>query len=129
MTDILLARPHPFIVDKVKPFLAAAQLSFTAAQNQDDLARHAKTTRAAIVSLALHSSLPLSAKEVVEQLREASPKLPLIFASLLSHEQAQSQIRRLLPEGDQNYLYFSKTDLDTADAQQKLTSALRKLLK
>lgn len=129
MSDILLARPHPFIVSQVKPFLAAAQLTFAAAENEGDLTRLSKTARAAVVSLALHSSLPLSAKEVVKKLRAASPGLPLIFASLLTHEQAQSQIRRLLPDGDNNYLYFSKIELDTPEGQQKLTSALRRIMK
>ncbi|RUO23015.1 hypothetical protein CWE09_13880 [Aliidiomarina minuta] len=129
MPDILLARPHPFIVSQVKPFLSAAQLTYAAAENEDDLKRLGKTARAAVVSLALQSALPLSAKEVVDKLRAASPDLPLVFASLLTHDQAKSQIRRLLPDADNNYLYFSKTDLDTPEGQQKLTRALRNIMK
>lgn len=92
---ILIARPHPFIVDAMRPFLE--ELGF-AAQKLDrvsDLASKAANTSGVVISLALSSPIPESAEEVFSSLRSASKRVPVLFASMLEAEQANAALVKI----------------------------------
>lgn len=93
--QILLARPHPFIVVEMKPFLEThgyAALKPEGVQTLDVLAR---ACAGAVISLAVTTSTGLEADEVLRRVRSAAPKLPLVFAGLLSFEKYRQTLERL----------------------------------
>lgn len=93
--QILLARPHPFIVAEMKPFLEThgyAALKPEGAQTLDVLAR---SCAGAVISLAVTSSINLEIDEVIKQVRSTASKLPLVFAGLLPFEKYQQTLERL----------------------------------
>lgn len=130
--QILLARPHPFIVAEMKPFLEThgyAALKPEGSQTLDGLAR---ACAGAVISLAVTSSTGLEADEVLKRVRSSALKLPLVFAGLLSFEKYQQTLERLAQQtgfsgeglavaveteaskmlgSPQGWLYVSKDDL------------------
>lgn len=81
--SILLARPHPFIVSDMKPFLEALRFKVNALNDVSELTQRAAGTSGAIISLALVSTISESANEVFVNLRNRHPKLPVVFAGLV----------------------------------------------
>ncbi|MGX5913967.1 hypothetical protein ACR0ST_04480 [Aliidiomarina sp. Khilg15.8] len=96
MSSILLARPHPFIVSEMAPFLQEAGYAVSKLTNSKDLPQFAKTHDAAVISTALVSSISDTAEEIIQQLRQAKPRMPLILAGLLSADQAERGIKKLM---------------------------------
>lgn len=93
---VLLARPHPFIVQEMKPLLEQCGFSVLKADSFDDIGAKAKRADAALISLALVSSIEASPEEVLANTLRANPGLPVIFAALLPHETAEKSISSLL---------------------------------
>lgn len=133
--NILLARPHPFIVAEMKPFLEENGYTISRLESMANLPTLAPKAGGAIISLALSSPLPESAETVFKQLRQAAPGVPVVFASMLSFEQARPGMERLAAQfgvqaafsgidtetsasrlgRPEAFLYFSKDDLATPD--------------
>ncbi|KKO44657.1 hypothetical protein WG68_13965 [Arsukibacterium ikkense] len=145
MPHILLARPHPFIVSEMAPFLQEQGFRFNRLLNLDALNDELAKADAAVISLAITSPLPQSAEELLAAIRHIKPSMPIVFASLLPLERVQNSILRLMqahhqqaaiaaagqmvgaahPGQPATALYFCKDDL--ADAIKR--DAFSKLLK
>jgi len=92
---VLIARPHPFIVDAMKPFLEELGFATQKLDRVSDLGAKAANTSGAVISLALSSSIPESAEEVFSSLRRASTRVPVLFASMLEPEQANAALAKI----------------------------------
>lgn len=141
MTQILLARPHPFIVSEMVPFLQQNKIQAQKLEHLSELAAKLNHSKAAVISLALSSPLAASAEEVLAAIKQRSPRMPLVFASMLPLERVQKQLLQILqpyfnspvilgvdtriglaePTLANTVLYFSKDDL--ADLQKRNTFA------
>jgi hypothetical protein len=96
--QILLARPHPFIVSEMKPFLEQSGFSPLSIKDIRELARLASTTfGGAIISLAVQSTIDESAETIFESIRKQFPYLPVAFAGMLDATMANKAIKRVLP--------------------------------
>lgn len=93
---VLLARPHPFIVQEMKPLLEQCGFGVLKPDSFADLDTQARRCNAAVISLALISDIEASAEDVMASIHRVNPKLPIIFASLLPFERAVSTISGLL---------------------------------
>lgn len=93
--NILLARPHPFIVSEMKPFLEENGFEAVKAERLSDLAALASGASGAIISLAVSSAVSESAEEVFAELRRQQPKMPVLFAALLDYAKMKSSLERL----------------------------------
>ncbi|MDZ7863965.1 hypothetical protein [Acidovorax sp.] len=129
--NILLARPHPFIVAEMKPFLEENGYTLAKLEVISNMATLAPKAGGAVISMALSSSIPESAEEVFQQLRQSAPAVPVVFASMLSLDMARPGLERMAAlcrvnasiagidnEGTvsqwgrpDTFLYFSKDDL------------------
>ncbi len=135
---VLLARPHPFIVAEMKPFLEHGGFDATKLENLADLATQARGSAGVVISLAVSSSLGESAQEVFTRLREAAPDVPVLFAGMLALDKSTPSLERLATHAGidativgvtpgneraaalgkpQTFLYLSKDDL--ADATRR----------
>ena len=92
---VLIARPHTFIVSVMKPFLEEAGFSTVKLEHISGLTSQTSGIAGAVISLALSSSIPESAEEVFLQLKSVSPRVPVLFAAMLSLEQARSALERI----------------------------------
>lgn len=135
---VLLARPHPFIVAEMKPFLEHCGYDAIKLENLADLATQARGSAGVVISLAVSSSLGESALEVFMRLRQAAPDVPVMFAAMLALDKSTPGLVRLalhtgidatiigVTSGNeqtaalgqpQTFLYLSKDDL--ADATRR----------
>ena len=92
---VLLARPHTFIVSEMKPFLQDGGFSVAKLENVDELATQSKNSVGVVISLALSSSIGVSAADMFMQLRQHSPHTPVLFAAMLDFEASKSNLTRL----------------------------------
>jgi len=93
---VLLARPHPFIVQEMKPLLEQCGYGVLKPDGVGVIDTQVKGCDAAVISLALISDVTASAEDVTANIHGVNPKMPLIFASLLPFERAVSTITGLL---------------------------------
>ena len=101
---ILLARPHPFIVSEMKPFLEQSGFSPLPIKDISELEGLASTSLSgAIISLAVQSTIDESAVMVFEAIRKQFPYLQVAFAGMLDASMASKAIKRVLPESIGNY--------------------------
>lgn len=135
---VLLARPHPFIVSEMKPFLEQAGYEVTKLETLSDLALGAKNSQGVVISFAVSSSVGESAEDVFLQLRQSVPRVPVLFAALLPFEKYRSSLERVAKQAGihatilgvdtqnenlsslgspETFLYISKDDL--ADATRR----------
>ncbi|GHG60713.1 hypothetical protein GCM10010919_04380 [Alishewanella longhuensis] len=141
MTQILLARPHPFIVSEMVPFLQQNKIQAQKLEQLSELDTKLNQSKAAVISLALSSPLAATAEEVLAAIKQRAPRMPLVFASMLPLERVQKQLLQILqpyfnspvllavdtrvgvaePTSTNTVLYFSKADL--ADMQKRNTFA------
>lgn len=144
MPDILLARPHPFIVSDMIPLPQRAGMSPIRPTSLSEVRVVDQTRlRGAITSLAVSSSIGASVTDVMRALREGMPRLPLLFAGLTDAAFAAQAIRRAMgnelaavrgaletltiPAADAGGIvvgYLSKTDLSTQQSQQAAQALL-----
>ncbi|RBA23594.1 hypothetical protein [Herminiimonas fonticola] len=92
---VLLARPHPFIVSEMKPFLEDGGYVAAKLENMADLATQAKNSAGVVISLAISSAIGVSAFEVLSQLRKDAPRTPVLFAAMLDFDSSKSNLTRL----------------------------------
>lgn len=139
---VVLARLHPFIVAEMKPFLEQAGYSVARLENPNDLAALARSSKAAVISLAVSSSLGKSAGEIFMQLRQGAPQVPVLFAAMLALDKLECSLQRIarkagvqanilgVAAANENiailgkpdtFLYISKDDL--ADAPRRAIAA------
>jgi len=144
--NVLLARPHPFIVAEMKPFLEDNGYTISKLEAMTNLPAMAVQAGGAVISLALSSPLPESAAVVFQQLRQVAPGVPVLFASMLAFDQALPGMQRLAAQSGvqaeiygvdteasasrlgrpQAFLYFSKEDLATPARRVVATRMLKR---
>jgi DNA-binding NarL/FixJ family response regulator len=93
--NILLARPHPFIVSEMKPFLEHAGYTTTKLDSLQALPEEGINDAGAVISLAVSSSTGASAVETFARLRRVAPHVPVMFASMLEFVDSRSGLERL----------------------------------
>lgn len=145
MSHILLARPHPFIVSEMAPFLQEQGFSFSRLTQPDALGAELAHAKVAVISLALSSPLPQTPEELMAAIWQLDPRMPVVLASLLPLARVQKNILSLMqqhhpspaiaaagemigaaqPGQASTALYFCKDDL--SDAAKR--DAFAKLLK
>lgn len=144
---VLLARPHPFIVAEMKPFLEENGFKTVKLENLDSLPAQAEGAAGAIISLAVSSSVGASADAVFQRLRKDAPSVPVLFASMLPLDQARPGLERIAkqaglqanilgadaaPTADarlgrqETFLYFSKDDLASPEQRAKALRLLQR---
>lgn len=135
---VLLARPHPFIVAEMKPFLEHGGFDAVKLGNLAELENRARSSAGVVISLAVSSALGESAQEVFTRLRQAAPEVPVLFAAMLALDKSAPSLERLALHAGieativgvasghehaaalgkpQTFLYLSKDDL--ADAPRR----------
>lgn len=140
---ILIARPHTFIVSVMKPFLEESGYVIDKLTHISALPTQSTGLAGAVISLALSSSIVESAEEVFLKLRSVTPRTPVLFASMLSLEQARPALERMAKQAglaasilgvdatpaaatqlgrQETFLYVSKDDLT---APERRTMAAR----
>ena len=146
--QILLARPHPFIVSEMRPFLEQNGFSPLPIKDISELEGLASTSLSgAIISLAVQSTIDESAEMVFEAIRKQFPYLPVAFAGMLDTSMASKAIKRVLPESigtyhvitaDTNnehrvelgrpstFVYIRNSDLSTPDTMKIVTLMLQR---
>lgn len=140
---VLIARPHTFIVSVMKPFLEGGGYATHKLEQLGDLPTRCNGISGAVISLALSSAITESAETVFLELRKVAPRVPVLFASMLSLEQARPALMRIAKQAGfeaailgadasvaataqlgqaQTLVYLSKADLESPERQ---TQALR----
>lgn len=133
---VLLARPHPFIIAEMKPFLEQNGYQAIKLEALDTLSAQAGGAIGAIISLAVSSSIGETAETVFQRLRKDAPRVPVLFASMLAFDQARPGLERLAKQAGlqanfvgadatpaavaqlgrpETFLYFSKDDLTSPE--------------
>jgi len=92
---VLLARPHPFIVSEMRPFLEQNGFSPKKMDSLADLPANSAGASGAIISLAVSSSVGDTPEEVFAQVRKNAPRLPILFAAMLDFEKMKTTLERL----------------------------------
>ncbi|MDP3672642.1 MAG: hypothetical protein WA191_17545 [Telluria sp.] len=139
---VLLARPHPFIVAEMKPFLEHGGYASSKLESLTDLAVQAPGCVGAVISLAVSSSVGTSAGDVFTRLHQEFPRVPVLFASMLELDAIQGSLARIarnagvqatiigVASGNENagalrkpgtFVYISKADL--ADPTRRAIAA------
>lgn len=143
---VLVARPHPFIVNEIRPFLEQSGYTVSKPESVADIAPLARGSKAAVISLALSSPIAATPDEVVKAIRRESPRIPLLFASLLPLNQVRQTLERIAKDAGspvtilgisevndanqrflgspQTYFYISKDDLTDPALQQRTRSLI-----
>lgn len=145
---VLLARPHAFIVNQMRPFLVEAGYTPVGAQGLDHLAQELSGSfDGAIISTAVSSTVNADAATVFRLVREKLPRLPIVFAGMadaatmkLSAERAvkalvgtptiaNPQDMRIASGADRlsTFLVLRKEDLMPGGSQEAALRALRAL--
>lgn len=80
---VLLARPHAFIVNQMRPFLLEAGYTPVGVQTLEQLARElGGPLQGAIISTAVSSTVDADAATVFRLVREKLPRMPVVFAGM-----------------------------------------------
>lgn len=129
---VLIARPHTFIVAVMKPFLEENGYATDKLEHISGLQSQSTGVAGAVISLALSSSIVESAEEVFLKLKSMAPRIPVLFAAMLSLEQARPALERIAKQAglqanilgveatsaaaaqlgrQETFLYLSKDDL------------------
>ena len=145
---VLLARPHAFIVNQMRPFLVEAGYTPVGAQSLDHLAQELSGSfHGAIISTAVSSTVNADAATVFRLVREKLPRLPVVFAGMadaatmtLSAERAVKAVVgtptiafpqdlriATAPDRASTFLVLRKEDLMPGGSQEAALRALRTL--
>ena len=92
---VLIARPHTFIVSAMKPFLEDCGFGTDKLEHISGLSSQTSGIAGAVISLALSSTITESAEEVFLKLKSVAPRVPVVFAAMLSFEQARPALERI----------------------------------
>lgn len=94
---ILLARPHPFIVNEMRPLLTQAGFDVKGVINDAELANiNAAIFSAAVISLAVISPVSQDPQQVLASLKEQGFTGKIIFAGLVPFERVENNLKQFL---------------------------------
>lgn len=86
---VLIAHPHTFIVSVMKPFLEEGGFGTDKLEHISDLSSQTSGVAGAVISLNLSSSITESDEDVFLKLKSLAPRVPVLFAAMLTLEQAR----------------------------------------
>jgi len=133
---VLIARPHTFIISAMKPFLEEGGYRIDKLEHISGLASQTSGIAGAVISLALSSTITESAEEVFLKLKNVAVRVPVVFAAMLSFEQARPALERIAKQAGiqatitgldptpvvasqlgrpETFLYLSKDDLTSPE--------------
>lgn len=92
---VLLARPHPFIVSEMKPFLEQGGFAVKKIASFAELPSSIAGISGTIISLAVASSVTKTPAEVFAEIHRAAPRVPVLFAAMLDFAKMRSELERL----------------------------------
>ena len=147
---VLLARPHAFIVDEMKPFLLECGYTPVKVASLDELASvlaqpAQSAMNGAVISTAVSSSIGADAATVFARIRAVAPSLPVMFAGMADVATIRTTACRAVGSvvGDaafheagawplrfdrrREFLVLRKEDLTSGAARQSAARALRSL--
>lgn len=145
---VLLARPHAFIVNEMRPFLVTAGFAPVRIDGLHQLDQEIRTpAQGAIISTAVTSSLGADAATVFRKIRESNASLPVVFAGMADLATMEAVVMRavrdLQPEARavgpagfrlarpqdraSTLLILRKEDLQQGAMQEAAISAIRML--
>lgn len=85
---VLMARPHPFIMEPMSEFIQRNGYIPRSLTNLDELKRVAMVAvQGAVISLATVATIQESYLQVLQEIRKMFPKLPVVFATMGDAEQ------------------------------------------
>jgi len=134
--SVLIARPHTFIVAVMKPFLEEGGFGTDKLEHISGLPVQSLGISGAVISLALSSSITESADEVFLKLKSVAPRVPVLFAAMLSLEQARPALESIAKQAgiqanvigidaapaaaaqlgrQETFLYLSKDDITSPE--------------
>lgn len=92
--DIILARPHPFLVNEMSLLLQSGGFSPYRLKSAADLELTApRAPSGAVISAAISTDSPLSLVEAYTLIRGRYPRLPLVFTALAGFESIARRLR------------------------------------
>lgn len=133
---VLIARPHTFIVSVMKPFLEEGGYVTDKLEHISGMAAQSSAIAGAVISLALSSSIAATAEQVFLQLKGTAPRVPVLFAAMLTLAQARPALEHIAKLAGieavilgvdaasvattqlgrpETFLYFSKEDLTSPE--------------
>lgn len=92
---VLLARPHPFIVSEMKPFLEQGGFAVKKSEGFSGLSSSVAGISGAIISLAVTSSVTGTPEAVFAEIRRVAPRAPVLFAAMLDFAKMRDELERL----------------------------------
>jgi len=96
---VLLARPHAFIVNEMRPFLVDAGFAPVRIESVEQLAQELRMpAQGAVISTAVTSSLDADAATVFRQVRERSPNMPVVFAGMADFATMEATVKRAVKD-------------------------------
>lgn len=96
---VLLARPHAFIVNEMRPFLIEAGFTPVRIESLEQLAQELRLpAQGAIISTAVSSSLGADAAGVFRQVRECNPNMPVVFAGMADFATMEATVKRAVKD-------------------------------
>jgi len=96
---VLLARPHTFIVNEMRPFLVEAGFASVRINSMEQLAEELRLpAKGAIISTAVSSSLGADTATVFRRVREWNPNMPIVFAGMADFATMQATVKRAVKE-------------------------------
>jgi hypothetical protein len=144
---VLLARPHAFIVNEMRPFLLEAGYAPARPDDLPGLERAlAEPAAGAIISTAIRSSVPVDAATVFRMVRQRWPEMPVAFAGMADAATMRAAVERavqplaplplvvgaagyrrpmIAAQRAQTFLVLRKDDLVDPAARQAALAALR----
>lgn len=93
--NVLLARPHPFIVSEMKPFLEHGGFVVKKTEAFAELSSSVSGISGAIISLAVTSSVTGTPEAVFAEIRRVAPRIPVLFAAMLDFAKMRGELERL----------------------------------
>lgn len=100
----------------MKPFLEEGGYAIDRLTHISGLSMQSGGVAGAVISLALSSTIAESAAEVLLQLRRAAPRVPVLFAAMLSLAQARPALERIAKQAgiEANVLGVDATPAESA---------------
>ncbi|PIQ29128.1 hypothetical protein COW36_17950 [bacterium (Candidatus Blackallbacteria) CG17_big_fil_post_rev_8_21_14_2_50_48_46] len=111
MKKILLARPHPFLVQEMSQFLLEEGYFIEPLRSFSELSIQVENSSAVIISTAVSATIQESAREVFAGLYKYA--IPTIFAGLLGVAQARSLIQEAVQD------FYSEPLIVSAESQER----------
>ena len=143
---ILLARPYPFLVDEMKPFLEEDGYHVHKAES-DGSGLDTPGYAGAVIALASLSEVNLDPGEVLARLRAADREMPVVFAGLLPLASYEPTLKRLAerheiparplgigpgsesdpePGSPETFVYLQRADLNEPEQRSRALALIRR---